>query len=209
MKKALFTFAIVLFAVAAQAQIKVHDNGQVSLGCLTQAFGVQVQPSGYTYFRTQSDAEWGWATLSYANNNLQKHWIVSNSSLAPNDHPFFVTGNGWVYKSGSWRRADVNLQSETSELTNASAVLDSITGVWYIPVEDGKGSPKEEKSKRVGVVAQDLERVLPEAVTADENGLLYVDYDALTVFLIEAVKEQRQEIIELRKTLEENGLMKK
>ena len=40
-----------------------------------------------------------------------------------------------------------------------------------------------------------------------ENGLLYVDYEALTVIIIEAVKDQRQEIIELRKTLEENGLM--
>ena len=59
MKKALFTFAMVLVTLAAQAQIKVHDNGHVSLGCLTQAFGVQVQPSGYTYFHTQSDAEWG------------------------------------------------------------------------------------------------------------------------------------------------------
>lgn len=209
MKKTLFTLAIVLLAVAAQAQIKVHDNGHVSLGCLTHAFGVQVQPSGYTYFRTQSDAEWGWATLSYANNNLQKHWIVSNSSLAPNDHPFFVTGNGWVYKSGNWRRADASLQSQTGVVSNAGAVLDSITGVWYIPAIEGSGGTKAEESKRVGVVAQDLERVLPEAVTADENGLLYVDYDALTVFLIEAVKEQRKEIIELRKTLEENGLMKK
>ena len=44
MKKTLFTLAIVLLAVAAQAQIKVHDNGHVSLGCLTHAFGVQVQP---------------------------------------------------------------------------------------------------------------------------------------------------------------------
>ena len=209
MKKALFTFAMVLVTLAAQAQIKVHDNGHVSLGCLTQAFGVQVQPSGYTYFHTQSDAEWGWATLSYANNNKQKHWIVANPSLAPNDHPFFVTGNGWVYKSGNWRRADASLQSETGVVTDAGAVLDSIMGVWYIPANEGGDGTKAEESKRFGVVAQDLERVLPEAVTADENGLLYVDYDALTVFLIEAVKEQRREIIELRTTLEENGLMKK
>lgn len=44
-------------------------------------------------------------------------------------------------------------------------------------------------------------------MTADENGLMYVDYETLTVFLIEAVKEQRLEIELLRKTLEENGLL--
>ena len=99
------------------------------------------------------------------------------------------------------------MQSETAEVTNAGAVLDSITGVWYIPANEVSGGTKEEKNKRLGVVAQDLERVLPEAVTADENGLLYVDYDALTVFLIEAVKEQRREMELMRKTLEEHGLL--
>lgn len=66
-----------------------------------------------------------------------------------------------------------------------------------------------EKGRRPGVDPQELKEVLPEAVTADDNDLLYVDYEALTVFLIEAVKEQRQEIIELRRILEENGLMRK
>lgn len=205
MKKALFTFAIALLSVVAQAQIKVHDNGHVSLGCLTQCYGVQVQPSGYTYFRTQSDAEWGWATLSYFNNPKQKHWIVSDTRVVVNPHTFFVTGNGWVYKSGSWRRADAILQSETERVTHAGAVLDSITGIWYIPADEGEA--KGNRDRHVGVSAQEVKEVLPEAVTADEKGLLYVDYEALTVFLIEAVKEQHQEIDFLRKTLEENGLL--
>ena len=207
MKKALFTIAIALLALAAQAQFKVHDDGHVSLGSLTKNNGVQVQPNGYTYFRTQSNAEWGWATLSYANNNKQKHWIVSNSSLAPNDHPFFVTGNGWVYKSGSWQAADASMMNEEGIVVDAGAVLDSITGVWYIPIEGESGGTKAEENRRVGIVAQEVKRVLPEAVTADENGLLYLDYEALTVFLVEAVKDQRREIELLRKTLEENGLL--
>ncbi len=207
MKKSLFTLAIVLLAVAAQAQIKVHDDGHVSLGCLTHSYGVQVHPNGYTSFRTQSNAEWSWATLSYANNNKQKHWIISNSSLAPNVHPFFVTGDGYIYKQGSWRVADPSIMEEAGAVIGSGIVLDSITGIWYVPTGEGKG--EKESGRRVGVSAEQVKRVLPEAVTTDENGLLYVDYEALTVFLIEAVKEQRQEIIELRKALEENGLMKK
>ncbi|MDO5315042.1 MAG: hypothetical protein Q4F82_02920 [bacterium] len=207
MKKALITFAFILLIMAVQAQIKVHDDGHVSLASLTKAYGVQVRPNGYTYFHTQSDAEWGWATLSYANNMKQKHWIVDNPTMVGNTHPFFVTGNGWVYKSGSWRMSDNSLQSETSSVTDASAVLDSITGFWYVPVDGSTANSTTEK--RLGVSAQEVERILPEAVTADENGLLYVDYEALTVFLIEAIKDQRHEIELLRKTLEENGLMKK
>ena len=56
MKRSFFTLAIVLLAVAAQAQIKVHDDGHVSIGSLTHSYGVQVHPNGYTSFRTQSDA---------------------------------------------------------------------------------------------------------------------------------------------------------
>lgn len=133
--------------------------------------------------------------------------MVKDLRLSSNSHTFFVTTGGNVYKRGSWRVADGNSMFQNGIIEDAGAVLDSIMGVWYIPVDEESGGTKSEGHRRVGVVAQDLERVIPEAVTADENGLLYVDYEALTVFLIEAVKDQRQEILLLRKTLEENGLM--
>lgn len=206
MKKTIFTIAIMLLTVAAQAQIKVHDDGQVSIGSLTKSCGVQVHPNGYTSFRTQSDTIWGWATLSYANNLLQKHWIVVNlDDPSPGAHTFFVTGNGYVYKQGSWSRPAGDIYGRIDE---AGAILDQITGVWYVPDRSSvKNSIRPEEGRRPGVNPQEVMEVLPEAVTADETGLLYVDYEALTVFLIEAVKEQQKDIELLRKALEENGLM--
>lgn len=62
--------------------------------------------------------------------------------------------------------------------------------------------------RRIGIDAQSVKKALPEAVTADENDVLYINHDALTAFLIEAVKEQRKEIQQLRKILDENGLLK-
>ena len=96
---------------------------------------------------------------------------------------------------------------DPSEISNPGAVLDSITGVWYTPIDEEGGGAKGGENRRVGISAQELKRVLPEAVTDDENGMLYVDYDVLTVFLIETVKEQRQQIKAMRKTLEEHGMM--
>ena len=85
-------------------------------------------------------------------------------------------------------------------------MLDAITGTYYIPIdEDNDGS--KDKNIRVGVMAQEVEKVLPEAVSRDEKDLMYVDYEALTVVLIEAYKEQKAEIELLRKTLEEHGLL--
>ena len=63
MKKSLITLAIVLLAMAGRAQIKVHDDNWVSIGCLNGSFGLQVTPSGYTYSRTQISDSYSWALV--------------------------------------------------------------------------------------------------------------------------------------------------
>lgn len=206
MKKSLLTLAIVLLAVAAQAQIKIHSDGRVSLGTLSNNYGVQVYPADYTSFRSPHTDVGSWVEISLSDVTYQKHWIVKNLNATSNSHTFYVYTNGDVHSRGSYRMADPSLMSSDCNVTNAGAVLDSITGIWYYPTDESEAQQTSER--HVGISAEQVKRVLPEAVTSDEEGLLYLDYEALTVFLVEAVKEQRQEIIELRKTLEENGLMK-
>jgi hypothetical protein len=50
----------------------------------------------------------------------------------------------------------------------------------------------------VGVVAQEVQEVLPEAVHTRDNGMLAVDYQKLIPLLIECIKEQQNQINELR-----------
>lgn len=103
--------------------------------------------------------------------------------------------------------ADTRLQGGREEITNSGAILDNITGVYYIPVDESESNERK-GNRRVGVFAEEIEKVLPEAVSRDDRDLMYVDYEALTVVLIEAYKEQKAEIELLRKTLEEHGLLK-
>jgi hypothetical protein len=56
---------------------------------------------------------------------------------------------------------------------------------------------KELAVTNVGVIAQDVEAVLPEAVTTDEAGYKSVRYHELIPLLIEAVKEQAQTVKDL------------
>jgi hypothetical protein len=67
-------------------------------------------------------------------------------------------------------------------------------GVYY------KRNDVEDAKTQVGVLAQDMETVLPEVVmTADDNmQTKSVDYGKLTSVLIEAIKELKQEIDELK-----------
>ena len=208
MKKTLLTLVIVLLAVAAQAQIKMHSDSHVSIGTLSNSWdmGTQLYPSGRVFFNTCDTTRWHWVTMATPGCPTGKCWIVT----APGDkykHLFFVSGYGYVYHRGRYTASDDATQLDPDEITNPGAVLDSITGVWYTPIDGEGGGAKGGENRRVGISAQELKRVLPEAVTDDENGLLYVDYDALTVFLIETVKEQRQQITTMRKALEDHGLM--
>lgn len=199
----------------SQAQIKVHDNGHISLQSYTADWqqGVQIFPSGVTHFNTNKTTPWHWVTIASPKHPDGKCWIVTypdgetNPEDQKEDQRFYVTGRGFSYQRRSLILQDANLQTEHERLSNPGAILDGITGNYYIPVDETDGDAKE-SSRRVGVMAHEVEKYLPEAVSRDDNDLMYVDYEALTVVLIEAYKEQKAEIELLRKTLEEHGLLK-
>ena len=47
---------------------------------------------------------------------------------------------------------------------------------------------------QVGFLAQEVEKLLPEAVTKDDQGYYAVNYSAVVPVLVEALKEQQQQI---------------
>jgi len=53
---------------------------------------------------------------------------------------------------------------------------------------------KEQSRQRLGIIAQDVERVFPELVRTQEDGLLAVFYPEMVAVLIEAIKEQQAQI---------------
>ena len=57
------------------------------------------------------------------------------------------------------------------------------------------------KGKDYGVIAQEIEEVLPELVQNRENGYKAVKYDKLVSLLIEGIKELSQEVKELKEKI--------
>lgn len=213
MKKSVFISIISIififtFNQELLAQIKVHQDGQISLQTLSNSYsnGVQIHPSGRVFFNTTDTEAWHWVTMANPKHQHGKCWIVSYPNR--NNHNFFVTGEGYAYKVGSLIRSDISLMSDNTPIERSGEMLDRITGYYYIPIEDNTEKNSIQKEVRVGIPAQEVQKVIPEAVKEDSDGMLYLDYDVLTVFLIETVKEQRKEIEEMRKTLIEHGLLK-
>lgn len=211
MNKVLNFFVVVSLLVItlnANAQIKVHPDSHVSICTLSDSWdvGVQIYPSGWAVFNTQSTSPWHIVTMATPGSLKGKCWIVT----PPNNkdtHNFYVTGDGYVYKCGTYTVSDRNQQSGSEQIENAGTTIDNITGIWYTPtaLENDKNT-NDNPIRCAGVCAQEVEKVLPEAVTADENGMLLVNYETLTVFLIEAVKEQRKEIQKMQQILDKHGL---
>ena len=71
--------------------------------------------------------------------------------------------------------------------------MKQLEGVRYDWINNNKPS--------IGVIAQDIEKVLPEVVTINNNGLKSVSYGNIVGVLIEAIKEQQVRIEELEKKL--------
>lgn len=59
---------------------------------------------------------------------------------------------------------------------------------------------KESNKPSIGLIAQDVEEVLPEIVHTDDQGIKYINYGLLTALLIESIKQQQAIINTLTKS---------
>jgi len=114
--------------------------------------------------------------------------IKVNESLVPLSYALDVSGSiratGTVLQS-----SDERLKENIYIIDNASDRLDAIDGVYF--------NWKEKEGRQVGVVAQQVQKVLPEVVSEDNNGYLNVDYGGLVPLLIETIKEHKSIITDL------------
>ena len=98
--------------------------------------------------------------------------------------------------------SDERFKKDIRPLENALDRVRAIKGVQYkFRTEEFKNRNFTE-ADQVGFIAQDVERVLPEVVTTDEQGFKAVDYSKITALLNEAIKEQQDQIENLTKQLE-------
>jgi hypothetical protein len=83
--------------------------------------------------------------------------------------------------------SDINLKTNIEPIADAVNKIKQISGVtyeWRPEFQDENHTGRE-----AGVIAQEIEAVLPEAVKTREDGYLAVRYERLNALLIEAVKE--------------------
>jgi hypothetical protein len=105
--------------------------------------------------------------------------------------------------------SDIRFKENIVPIENALDKISKISGNTY----DWKAENKAEhgyEGNDVGVIAQEIEAVLPQLVQTRESGFKAVKYDKLVALLIEGIKEQQTQIhsltIEIEKLKESKGL---
>ena len=135
--------------------------------------------------------------------------IAIGQSVATNATPTFgnLTINGSINATGditayytSDKRHKNNIQPIENALLKVSK-LNGVTWEWNDDVHEvTKSTPK------TGLIAQEVQEVLPEVIKEREDGFLALDYSKMMGLMVEAIKEQQSQIHNL--TLEIENLKK-
>lgn len=86
--------------------------------------------------------------------------------------------------------SDERLKDNIVNIPNALDKLDKLNGYMF----DWNDKQDVYEGRDVGVLAQEVEKVLPELVTTRDNGYKAVKYEKLVALLIEAVNELKYQI---------------
>jgi len=94
--------------------------------------------------------------------------------------------------------SDQRLKQDIRPLGGALAAVQQLRGVRYTFRRNEFPEMKLPAGEQVGVLAQEVERIYPELVSTDNKGYKAVNYAQLTPVLLEAIKEQQQQIEALK-----------
>ena len=104
-----------------------------------------------------------------------------------------ATFNGDVNAPNFNTTSDATLKTNVETLTGSLDAVKSLRGVSFDWIKNG--------GSEVGVIAQEVEDVLPDVVNTNEDGIKSVKYGNIVAVLIEAMKEQQAQIDELKTQL--------
>jgi len=136
----------------------------------------------------------------YIINATTHDWYLDGNFLMrlESDGDLHADGDVIAYSTTT---SDERLKTDITVVENALEKIKSIRGVEFTYINDGKRS--------AGVIAQEVEKVLPQAVrekalplqmgVEDETEYKVLQYDQLHALLIEAIKELSNEIEELKR----------
>ena len=168
-------------------------SGSVSFGSSTRqminlwgtSYGIGIQNSTQ-YYRTGS----GFAWFKGGSHDDDTNDPGTSGALAmklDSNYNLTASGNVTAY-------SDKRIKTDIYKIDNALEKVCSVSGYTYKRTDTG------DERKHTGVIAQEVIKVLPEVVHGSEETTYSVAYGNMVGLLIEAIKELKSEIDELKKS---------
>ena len=136
-----------------------------------------------------------------ANNGLNNYALFLNNGNIYSANPqtwilngdLTFSGTGDIIAQNFNSLSDEALKENVSEIVDPISTLDALTGVSF--------NWKDSGEKAYGLIAQEVEKVLPEIVSTSEEGIKSVKYLQLIAFLLEAIKAQEVRLTKIEASL--------
>jgi len=91
--------------------------------------------------------------------------------------------------------SDLRLKDNIEQLVNPLALARLMTGISFRFKDTGLAS--------VGLIAQEVEQVIPELVSENENGYKHVNYSGMAGLFVECIKKLEDRVLELESRLDQ------
>ena len=169
-----------VFYTGASERMRITSGGRLLLGTTTEySYRMMIEGTSGNLF---------WMTNGSGNAQM---FLTTGSA-------FYITtdNNQGVYLASgatSWSAySDIRLKNIKGNLTNALVDISSLSAINYTLKSDATNK------NRVGLIAQEVQKVLPEAVDIDSKGMLSVRYTEVIPLLVASIKELKAELDTLK-----------
>jgi len=123
-------------------------------------------------------------------------WLIRSNGGTNPSLSFFTAEGATVGNSAtlSWGQSTFSITSDerrkdiSSNVENATEMLSELRTVYFTY----NNEPLENRKPHIGLLAQDVQKVLPLAVDADSEGILSMRYESIITVLVKANQEQEE-----------------
>jgi hypothetical protein len=135
---------------------------------------------------------------TYGTNTLTQQFAIIYSAPALS---ILVVSSGYVtMQYGYGGASDERIKTNIKTIENSLDKTLLLRGVEY------KDIRIESEITKIGMIAQEVELIIPEIVTTGDDGMKSIAFQNLVGLLVEAIKEQQKQINDLKNILIKNNL---